>query len=181
VTPPTIELADPARGDLDAILALQRANLERALEPAEAAAQGYVTLVHTPALLAELHAALPAVVARADGALIGYALAMHRDLAAAIPDLAPMFRLLGERGLADRRWYVMGQICVAKPWRGAGVFDALYAGHRRYYGGRFDLLVTEVAVRNARSMRAHARVGFATLAEHTDATDAWAVVGLPLG
>jgi len=63
---------------------------------------------------------------------------------------------------------------------GRGVFDALYEGHRRFLGGRYDAVVTEIATRNGRSMRAHARAGFETIHVYRDATDEWAVVAMPL-
>ena len=40
--------------------------------------------------------------------------------------------------------------------------------------------MTEVSRRNARSLRAHQRVGFETLAEYRDASDDWAVLALDL-
>jgi hypothetical protein len=58
-----------------------------------------------------------------------------------------------------------------------GVFHALYRGHRERNGKRFDLLVTEVATRNLRSMRAHARVGFEVLHRCRDEIDDWAILG----
>ena len=50
------------------------------------------------------------------------------------------------------------------------------------YGSRFDLVVTEVAARNTRSLRAHARVGFEPLHVYPDATtgEEWHVIGLEL-
>jgi RimJ/RimL family protein N-acetyltransferase len=77
------------------------------------------------------------------------------------------------------RYYVMGQICVAAGHRGQGVFDALYQGHRDHHGAAFDRVVTEIATRNVRSMRAHARVGFRVLEIYSDATDTWAIVARP--
>ena len=70
----------------------------------------------------------------------------------------------------------MGQIAVAPSHRGTGVFDALYAEHRARYQERFDLVVTEVATRNTRSLRAHQRVGFRTVTTYRDATDEWALI-----
>jgi hypothetical protein len=50
------------------------------------------------------------------------------------------------------------------------------------YGGQFDFTVTEVAARNRRSLRAHARVGFQTLHVYPDATtgEEWDVIALDL-
>ncbi|MFO0584877.1 MAG: GNAT family N-acetyltransferase [Anaeromyxobacter sp.] len=188
----------PAAGDADlrAILALQASQLAAALGPEAAARDGFVTVRHDLETLRRMHALAPSVVAVATGpaggagedpgALAGYALVMPVEAAPWVPVLAPMFELL--RGLAFRgrplaslRHYVMGQVCVAPAWRGRGVFDALYAGHRRLLADRYDVCVTEISLRNGRSLRAHARVGFETIHRYRDATDDWAVVALPLG
>lgn len=161
--------------DFDAILAMQRANLERTVGPDEARTQGYVTVVHTHEILERMHALMPSVVVDApDGSLAGYALAMHVDVQGALPILAPMFARLARLSLP--RFYVMGQVCVARAHRGQGVFEALYAGHRATYAREYGCVVTDIALRNARSMRAHARVGFAVEDTYRDDTDEWAIV-----
>jgi hypothetical protein len=158
--------------ELEQILALQQANLSET-------ADGFVTVRHTLDILRAMHAQLPSVVARdAQGDIVGYALSMAREAQGLLPILAPMFaRLDALETLRGKRWSVMGQVCVAKAFRGQGVFDALYDGHRAQYAGRFDVLVTEIATRNGRSMRAHQRVGFVELDRYRDATDEWSVVG----
>ena len=65
---------------------------------------------------------------------------------------------------------------VAKPYRGRGVFDLLYRTHRELLRDRFDSVVTEVSVRNGRSLRAHQRVGFEELERYRDATDEWVLL-----
>jgi GNAT superfamily N-acetyltransferase len=165
--------------DFPNILRLQRENVPAAISQADAHAQGFVTVVHDEAILQKMHALAPSVVAEQDGALAGYALTMPVEARRLLPILEPMFRQLDEieaSGRALCRYYVMGQICVARAFRGSGVFDALYAGHRRLYASRFDRVVTEIAVRNGRSMRAHGRVGFEVIHRYRDATDDWAVV-----
>jgi hypothetical protein len=121
------------------------------------------------------------VIATDGDALAGYALVMPLECRTFVPVLEPMFARLASleyrgRPLLERRFYVMGQICVAKPWRARGVFDLLYAAHRRLLSGRYDCVVTEVAMRNARSMRAHERIGFRTIDRYRDATDDWALI-----
>jgi hypothetical protein len=76
----------------------------------------------------------------------------------------------------------MGQICVAAGYRGTGIFDGLYRTMAEQYGDRFDFTVTEVAARNTRSLRAHARAGFETLHVYRDATsgEQWHVIVLDL-
>ena len=48
---------------------------------------------------------------------------------------------------------------------------------------RFDFTVTEVAARNVRSLKAHARVGFQTLHVYADPTtrEEWHVLALDFG
>lgn len=159
--------------DWQGILALQR--VTRA-----PTADGFTTVQHTLPLLETFHQFAPSIVARdAAGQVVGYALAMVRDLADTVPVLRPMFAQLATvPELRDTRWYVMGQVAVAEAWRGTGVFDALYAEHRRHYADRFDWLVTEISERNPRSLAAHRRVGFRTLHRYEHGGDTWQVVGL---
>jgi GNAT superfamily N-acetyltransferase len=163
--------------ELEQILELQRRNLPRNLDEAERAEQGFVTVEHTLEVLRRMHALVPSIVAIDDGQLAGYALVMPIECRTFVPILEPMFRRLeGQATLANRRYYVMGQICVAKPWRGRGVFDQLYDAHREHLQGRYDTCVTEISVRNTRSLKAHQRVGFVELERYRDATDEWAIV-----
>jgi hypothetical protein len=155
--------------DLEGILALQRASRAPTKD-------GFVTVEHTLEILRAMHAIMPSVVARDEsGAVVAYALSMPRETRELLPILEPMFVKIEALPIAPR-WYVMGQVAVAPSQRGTGVFDALYAEHRTRYGDRFDEIVTEVSLRNARSLRAHERVGFRTVLEFEDATDQWAII-----
>jgi len=162
--------------ELEQILALQRANLAHQLTPEEIAAEGFVTVEHTLDLLKRMHTIAPSIVAREGGSLAGYALVMPVECRSLIPILEPMFQRLEALGMAGQRFYVMGQICVDRRWRGKGVFDLLYQAHRRHLRARFDSSVTEVATRNTRSVRAHARVGFTVIDCYRDATEEWVLL-----
>jgi RimJ/RimL family protein N-acetyltransferase len=176
-------LSDPT--DLQRILELQRANLASSIDGEELRAQGFVTAEHSLESLQQMHALAPSVVAKAGAELAGYALTMLVEARRFVPILEPMFQLFAQlswrgRPLPEVSHYVMGQVCVAKPFRGQGLFDALYHGHRQAYAGRFELLVTEVSVRNARSLRAHERVGFEPIHRYRDSVDEWLVLGWSL-
>ena len=67
-------------------------------------------------------------------------------------------------------------IFFARDFRGMGVFDGMYRQLRTAYAPQFDFTVTEISQRNARSLRAHRRVGFETLHVYEDASDVWEVV-----
>jgi ribosomal protein S18 acetylase RimI-like enzyme len=160
--------------ELEQVLELQRANLARNLSAEEIEAQGFVTVEHTLEVLKRMHALAPSIIAKEGDSLAGYALVMPVECRSFIPVLEPMFQRLASLGM--ERFYVMGQICVAKAWRGRGVFDLLYRAHRDLLRARHDFSVTEVAKRNARSMRAHERIGFKVIDRYRDATDEWALL-----
>lgn len=178
----TVSTAD----EVSEILELQARNLPSALTSRTMATDGFVTVRHDAAVLERMSEAAPAIVAKAAGRVVGYALVMPRRFAADIPILRPLFELLDTlswKGVSLRsnpRWFVMGQICIADGYRGAGIFDGLYRTMAERYGDRFDFTVTEVAARNTRSLRAHARVGFQTLHVYPDPTtgEDWHVIAL---
>lgn len=165
------------------ILELQAQNLAASLTPEVIASQGFVTVKHDPEVLLEMNRAYPSVIAKAGDALAGYCLVMPREFAPKVPILAPMFRMLDTlswqgRSLRESRWFVMGQVCVAEAFRGQGVFDGMYRKLREVCRRDFDFVVTEVAERNTRSMRAHQRVGFETIHTYPDDTtgELWHVI-----
>ncbi|MCC6621910.1 MAG: hypothetical protein IT385_11680 [Deltaproteobacteria bacterium] len=122
----TIGLSD-GEADLEGVLRLQRENLEVTVGADEAASQGYVTVVHTREALAAMHAIAPSVVARGpSGEVVAYALVMPVECRPFVPILEPMFAKLAGLDLGGARVYIMGQVCVAKAWRGRGLFDALH-------------------------------------------------------
>jgi len=162
------------QNELDQVLALQRRNLARSLDPEEVASQGFVTVEHTLDLLRKMHAISPSIAAFDGKTLAGYALVMPPECRTFIPVLVPMFERLDQLGA--RGYYIMGQICIDKPFRGRGLFDELYAAHKRYLSGEYRSCITEVAVRNGRSMSAHLRVGFTVIDRYRDATDEWALL-----
>jgi hypothetical protein len=190
--PLTIELSivsvayELVRGprDIERILALQAANHRDAVDAATALREGFTSVRHDPAVLHAMNRAYPSAIAVSGDALAGYCLMMPQAFRADVPVLDPMFALLDRlawRGTplaGNPRWFVMGQVCVAREFRGQGVFDGVYRKLRDAYAPRFDFVVTEISQRNARSMRAHRRVGFETLHVHRDASadEMWEVV-----
>jgi len=160
--------ASQAPDVLAQILELQGRNLAAHLSPAEATEQGFVTVRHEPATLRQICGAHGHVVALEGSRVVGYALVMLKEFARSVPVLMPLFELLdripfGSAAVGDLDYFVMGQVCVAKEFRSRGVFPGLYGDLRARMRHAFPLVVTEVATRNTRSLRAHAKVGFRTL------------------
>jgi hypothetical protein len=178
----TVSTAD----EVSEILELQVRNHPSALTAETIASDGFVTVRHDMSVLGRMNVVTPAVIAKAGARVVGYALVMPREFAAGVPILCPLFdRLdtLSWKGVPLRsnpRWFVMGQICIADGYRGIGIFDGLYRAMAETYSDRFDFTVTEVAARNPRSLRAHARVGFRPVQVYPDATtgEEWHVIAL---
>jgi GNAT superfamily N-acetyltransferase len=175
-----------SRGEVRQMAALQAANLTSALTAETIASQGFVTVRHDVDVLERMNRAAPGIIAKDGDRVVGYALVMPREFASDVPILAPLFDMLDAlswNGVSLRdwpRWFVMGQICIADGYRGRGIFDGLYRAMADEYRDRYDFTVTEVAARNTRSLRAHARAGFQTLRIYADATtgEQWHVIVL---
>lgn len=170
--------------EVEQILALQAENHRSRVDPQTAREQGFTSVRHDPAVLQAMNRDFPSAIARCGDDLAGYCLMMPQAYRERVPELAPMFQMLerlvwrDEPLLGNPRWFVMGQVCVAAAYRGRGVFDGLYRQLRAAYADRFDFTVTEISQRNARSLRAHRRVGFETVHVYDDphADETWEVV-----
>lgn len=167
--------------ELEQILALQQLNLRGVHDAAQEKEQGFVTVTHSLEKLQQMHRLEPGIIVKDGDLLAGYALVMPQECSSIIPELFPMFEGCKKlhyqsKPLSDYQFYVMGQICVAAGYRGKGVFDMLYHKHREVLAHKYDFVITEVATRNTRSMRAHERVGFQLLHTYRDELDEWAVI-----
>lgn len=173
------------RDEVEQMLRLQAANHSSTVNADTQREQGFLTVRHDPEVLWAMNQAAPSVIAKDGDQVAGYCLVMPRSFRTRVPILEPMFELLETLTWRDRplktdpRWFVMGQVCVAEGYRGQGVFDGMYRHLAEVCRPDYDFVVTEVAERNTRSMRAHARVGFETFHVYEDAVagEHWAVVG----
>lgn len=167
--------------ELEQILDLQNQNLARNISNTEMETQGFVTMIHDLNVLQQMHNLAPSIIAKENERVAGYALVMLRECRQLFPPLEPMFASFDDltfdgRPLNDYRFYVMGQVCIDKQYRRTGLFDALYQKHREIYSNEYDFILTEVSMRNGRSLRAHERVGFQTINIYKDEIDEWAVI-----
>lgn len=167
--------------ELQQILELQKQNLAQNLDQFEIESQGFVTVIHDLHVLQQMHDLAPSIIAKDKQEVVGYALVMLRECRQLCPTLEPMFKNLDllkyrNRPVTDYNFYIMGQVCIDKKFRRTGLFDQLYQKHKEIYSGKFDFVITEVSMRNQRSLRAHQRVGFETINTYRDELDEWAVV-----
>ena len=128
-----------------------------------------------------MHRLAPSIIAKDGDRVVAYALTTLKESGSFHLDLKNMFQNLAEvycNGslLSSHHFYCMGQICVAKEYRGKGLVKALYQKHREVYGREYDFILTEISTRNHRSLKAHRKIGFETIYTHRDAMDEWDVV-----
>lgn len=167
--------------ELQQILSLQQSYLKGHNDAAEEKEQGFVTVHHSFEMLEQMHRLSPSVIIKDDDKVVAYALTMVNECRNLIPILIPMFQMFDKIAYKDKllsqyKFYVMGQICVDKKYRGLGLVDMLFQKHKEAYHKRFDFIVTEISTSNSRSMRAHEKIGFKTIYQYTDAADEWNIV-----
>jgi GNAT superfamily N-acetyltransferase len=179
----TLDVASTDR-HFEQILDLQRRYHTSSLSPEVQAHEGFVFARHSPDLLRRMAALLPQAIALADDVVVGYCLSLPLSLGAEVPALSPMFdhfRRCAFRGrpLSAIQFFVGGQVCVDRAHRGRGLLARLYEHNRASAPAGYELCVTEIAVRNQVSVRAHARMGFETISTYSDGREQWIVVAWP--
>lgn len=164
--------------ELNQILKLQQNNIPSEISEDEKILEGFVTVNHTFEVLQAMNNKCPHIVAKRDNLVVGYALCMLKDFKEEIEVLKPMFKQI-DRCLNDNQSYiVMGQICIDKLFRRQGVFRGLYNYMRDIHSSKFDLIITEVDNKNARSMNAHIAIGFKILYSYRSNSHDWNILYL---
>ncbi len=149
--------------ELEQILVLQRRNLPESISEDEKSKEGFLTVVHSKALLTRMNTLCPHVIAKVDGKVVGYALCMHPSFAKEIEVLKPMFAKIKSEVPKSESYIVMGQICIDKAYRRQGIFRNLYAFMKAETNIEYTSIITEVDANNKRSLAAHYAVGFEDL------------------
>lgn len=166
---------------LQQIIGLQRKNIAEVLSSAELKQEGFVTVHHDLPLLQKICGNYGHAVAMEGDRLVAYALVMLKEYAADVAILVPMFEKINQLSyhqklLKEQPYLVMGQVCIDKAYRGLGLFSQLYQSMQRALSDDFTFLITEVALRNPRSIRAHQKVGFQCIEEYSTETEDWQIL-----
>ncbi len=172
--------------EIQDLLNLQTENLKVNLDAKTIDSQGFVSFVYKPETIKGMME-LPQIIAKADDTIIGYALSCSLSYGLEMTLMKPLVELSDtltyqNEPLSNLRLYIIGQVCVKAGYRGQGVFEALYDGHKEYLSNQYDATITEIALENKRSLAAHKRIGFQTIYEYFDEISQkdWAVVLLNL-
>ncbi|MFK2818902.1 GNAT family N-acetyltransferase [Flavobacteriaceae sp. LMIT009] len=166
--------------ELNQILALQHINIPSAISKGEREREGFVTVHHTFAILSEMNAKCPHVIATSNENVIAYSLCMLRSFREDIEILRPMFKQIDDCLKRETKYIVMGQICVDKEFRKQGVFRGMYNFMKRQLKSQYDMIITEVDKKNIRSMNAHYAVGFRLLNSYYSKGQNWNLIYLEI-
>lgn len=167
------------------ILALQQRYHLKNVPADTQSIEGFVFAEYTLSLLQRMKEQLPQAIALSEGRVVGYCLSLPTAFRAELPSVAPMFAQFDRcsyrgRPLSDCRFFVGGQVCVDRDHRGQGLLARLYDQVRLSLPHAFDACVTEIATRNAVSLRAHERMGFEVISTYRDPQEEWAILAWDL-
>jgi hypothetical protein len=168
--------------DLRGILSLQRVNLPGLLSPDEIRSQGFVTVSHSFEDLKKLNEIEKHIVAKDEDKVIAYLLAMTARSKNSIPILFPMFEIFDKvlfraKLISHYNYIVVGQVCVAKDYRGKGILNEAYNQYKVQFGHKYDFAITEIAITNPRSIKAHKKIGFNEIHKYKDPNEIeWVIV-----
>lgn len=165
--------------ELHQILELQQQNLRKNLTEEAMQTEGFVTVEHPYELLHKMHWYHPHTIAKDGDQVVGYALSMDKTFGDTIEVLKPMFATFKKANIDDN-FMVMGQICVAKDYRGKGVFKSLYQKMASNFKGQFTRIITEVDASNLRSLNAHFAAGFKEIIEYKAGEQVWKIISLAI-
>jgi len=151
--------------ELAGIQQLQRENLFKNLLPGVAEKEGFVTAEYSFEFLKNLHGDCPSIVAVDGDKIAGNALVAltsirnFHDLLSDLFNAIDKVKYKGEF-LKDKSYVVVGQLCVARDYRGQGLANRLYQFFRSQLSGQFDYCLTDVARDNPGSLKVHLKSGF---------------------
>jgi ribosomal protein S18 acetylase RimI-like enzyme len=160
---------------------LQALNLKQNITAEESIEQGFLTAAFTIEYLQQMNSASPAIIAKDGDKLVGYALVATKEIRKGHDLLEGLFDAIDEceyngKLLREVNYVVVGQLCVAKEYRGQDLVQKLYGHFRDCLSNEFTYLVTDVAKANVRSLKAHKKGGFQVINELMYGGFGWDIV-----
>jgi hypothetical protein len=162
--------------ELNQILALQEINSPEHISEEERIKEGFVTARHTFEILKQMNDVRAHSIAKQNNKVIGYALSMAKAFKNDIEVLRPMFENIEENIPQQTNYIVMGQVCIDKNYRQQGVFKGLYHFMKSQMETDNDLIITEVDIKNTRSLNAHFAIGFKILYSYRSNNQDWQIL-----
>jgi ribosomal protein S18 acetylase RimI-like enzyme len=176
----TICLATTDR-EIQEIKDLQKVNLKDNVTAENRLSDGFLTAEYEFDFLKAMNDLTPAIIAKQNCRVVGYALATDRSLLAQHPllkDLGTQINKIpfGGQFIGDFDYLVVGQLCVAKEVRGRGLAQDLYAQFKATYESRYPFAITDVDRENLASLKTHLKVGFQVISMLQYESSNWHVI-----
>lgn len=167
--------------ELEGIKQLQELNLRKNIARTKALADGYLSADYSLEFLNHMHQAHPSIIALSDKKVVGYSLVAVKSIRNNHTLLGELFNTIdntiyNEIPLNDTNYVVVGQLCVAKDFRGKGVSREMYNYFRKHLSGSFKYCITDVASDNLPSLNAHLSTGFVVVASQNYGGINWHIV-----
>ena len=151
--------------EIHQLKALQDKNLKSKINQAEQKSEGFLTASYSVEFLIQMNQLHPAILAKDGEELVGYALVTtasirgHHEL---LDDLIHHCDRVHYQGgpLAKVPYAIVGQLCVAKAYRGQGIVQKPYSHFKACMEQDFYCCITDVDRNNPRSLKAHLKSGF---------------------
>ena len=167
--------------ELLGIQQLQAENLRKYVDVTEAASQGFLMAEYSLDFLKVMHQAAPSIIAKDGDKVVGYALVATKAVRDEHDLLADLFNTIDQtqfegNTLKNSSYVVVGQLCVAKDYRGQGLVQQLYGYFRSCLESEYDFCITDVAQANPRSLKAHKNTGYQVIDTLSYGGIAWDIV-----
>lgn len=151
--------------EIQGIKILQNANLKNKISTEEAKQEGFLTAAYSIEFLQIMNQYTPAIIAKDQDHIVGYALACDKQSMGQHPLLDDLFHQVDKmefkgKLLSNTNYILVGQLCVAKSHRGIGLVQSMYAFFKTNYASKYSYLITDVDEYNPRSVKAHQKSGF---------------------
>ena len=167
--------------ELQGIKKLQDANLLNNMGKEESDKEGFLSADYSMEFLEKMHDACPSIIAKDRDRVVGYALVAIKEVRNHHDLLADLFNTIDTHSyknnpLKDEKYVVVGQLCVAKDYRGQGLTKRLYNHFRECLSNDYYYCLTDVAIANNRSLAAHLSTGFVVISSISYGGIAWNIV-----
>ncbi len=154
--------------EIEGIKILQEENRITNISKEESEKEGFVTASYSLSFLKKMNDLEPSIIACVGNEVIGYAMVTVKELYGDHPLLDGLFDAIDHmhyKGvtLADSRVVIVGQLCVAKAFRGQGLVQKMYDLFRKSLTEKYEYCVTDISEANPRSLKAHKKCGFEIL------------------
>lgn len=151
--------------EIEGIKALEEENNLTNISKEESDIEGFVTASYSLSLLRKMNEIEPSIIALHGNKVIGYAMVTNQELYGQHSLLDSLFDVLENmdyRGkkLGEAKVVLVGQLCVAKPYRGQGLVPKMYDYFKECLINQYDYCVTDISEANPKSIRVHEKCGF---------------------